>query len=103
MIDASFPKYERYKDSGVEWLLFYRNAVSFHSPGLAYSAYPGTTRHPRINPIGVVASSGIDAPPRTQPRWGIMYRSRMFQGSRCAATLRCVTESRWDMQNGGDT
>ena len=58
-----------------------------HSPGLAYSAYPGITCPAIINPDGVVSSSGIGAPRRTQPRWGILYLSTYSQGSRCAATL----------------
>ncbi len=99
----SFPRYPRYKDSGVEWLLFYRNAVPSHSPGLAYSAYPGITCPAIINPDGVVSSSGIGAPRRTQPRWGILYLSTYSQGSRCAATLGFGMKSRWDMRIGGDT
>ena len=74
----------------------YRNAVPSHSPGLAHRAYPGITCHATINPNGVVSSSGISAPRRTQPRWGIMSHHTPTQGSRCAATLRSVTESRWD-------
>ncbi len=98
----SFPRYPRYKDSGVEWFLFYRNAVPSHSPGLAHRAYPGITRPAIINPNGVVSSSGITAPRRTQPRWGKIYLSTYSQGSRCAATLGCVTKSRWDNENGGE-
>ena len=102
MIDASFPKYDHYKDSGVERLLFYRNAVPSHSPGLAHRAYPGITRPAIINPNGVVSSSGFTAPRRTQPRWGKLYPPHAHtQGSRCAATLGCVTISRWDIENGG--
>ena len=114
---------------GVEWRLSYRYAVPSHSPGLAHRAYPGTTRpaiihtatrfypiaqgcasrYPGnmsqrfINPDGVVSSSGIDAPRRTQPRWGIMSHHTPTQGSRFAATLRYDTESRWDMRIGGDS
>jgi len=96
----SLPRYPRYKDSGVEWLLFYRNAVPSQSPGLAHRAYPGITRPAVINPDGVV-SPGIDAPRRTQPRWGKIYLSTYSQGSRCPATLGFVMESRWDNENGG--
>jgi hypothetical protein len=96
--------------SGIDFKIFYRNAVMSHTAtrfhpvaqGCA-SRYLGDTRPPIINPDGVVSSSGFNAPHRTQPRWGIMYRSRFFQGSRCAATLRSVTESRWDNEIGDDT
>ena len=76
--------------------ILYRNAVPSSSPGLPGTGYPGMKRHPLINPIGVASSSGIAAPPGTQPRWGKIRGLAHFQGRRDAPTLRSVTESPWD-------
>jgi len=81
---------------GIESIGIYRDAVASHSPGLPGTGYPGNMSPQFINPNGVVSSSGIDVPLRTQPRWGKLYHRTPTQGSRCAATLRSVTESRWD-------
>ena len=59
-----------FEDDKDRFDFLYRKAVPSQSSGLAHRAYPGTIHRTMINPNGAASSSGIDAPSRTQPRWG---------------------------------
>ena len=99
--DQGLSRYRAHRAyTGITRPAIFHTATRFHpiAQGCA-SRYPGNMSQRFINPDGVASSSGINAQRRTQPRWGIMCRSGFFQGSRSAATLRSVTESRWDRED----
>jgi hypothetical protein len=65
---TTFPKFGRYKDARVVWLLIYRNAVSSHSPGLAQRSSSTATRfHPTAQGWRIAPTLGSPTPRSSTP------------------------------------
>jgi hypothetical protein len=63
---------------------FYPEGIAYDSPGLPRSGYPGMGFIITTSTLKGLRSVASASP---KPRWGMVFRSFLPQGSRCATTL----------------